>query len=116
MQDFAVTFRKHAKKVDSVTKADFKPLVDHLGKHLATHCFEKDKGKDHVHLHGVVKIPIGFFRKKLSLKGFNMLIKPIHDMKGWLRYLAKDRPFRSTIKFEIEVLDLADRQNENDLE
>jgi len=113
MQDYAVTYRKHAKKADSVGENDFKSLLEHLGKRLATHCFEKDKGKDHVHMHGVIKIPIGFFRKKLVLEGFNMKIKLITDMKGWLRYLAKDRPYRSTIRFEIMVLDAKDREEEN---
>lgn len=105
MQDFAVTYRKHAKKVDTVSEQEFQPLLDHLGKKLATHCFEKDKGKDHVHLHGVVKIPNGFYRKKLVLLGFNMKIKLITDMKGWLKYLAKDQPYRRLIRFEIDVMD-----------
>jgi len=108
MQDFAVTYRKHAKKADTVTEQDFEPLLTHLGKQLTTHCFEKDKGKDHVHLHGVVKIPTGFYRKKLALIGFNMKIKLITDMKGWLKYLAKDQPYRSLIRFEIDVMDQID--------
>lgn len=110
MQDFAVTYRKHGKKSDTVLEEDFKPLLDFLGKKLVTHCFEKDKDKDHVHLHGVIKIPKTYFRKKLCFEGFNVKIIPIYDMRGWLRYLAKDSPYRAKIRFEIDCLDMEDRE------
>lgn len=111
MQDYAVTYRKHGKKSDTITQEDFEPLLESLGNKLSTHCFEKDKGKDHVHLHGVIRIPFNFFRKKLVQAGFNMKIKLISDMKGWLRYLAKDKKYRSTIKFEIDIMNHQDSDN-----
>ena len=106
MQDFAVTYRKHGKKSDTILKEDFKPLLDFLGKKLVTHVFEKDKDKDHVHLHGIIKISKTYYRKKLCFEGFNLKIKPIWGMDGWLKYLSKDQPYRQKIRFEIDCIDM----------
>lgn len=108
-EHFAVTYRKHATKLETVLESSFLELLTHLGGKLVHKVFEKDSSKDHVHLHGVVKIAKGFYRKHLSLKGFNMKIKPIWDMTGWLAYLKKDVALRNTIKFELGCLDQDDR-------
>lgn len=105
MKNWAITVRKHATKTTQVTEEDYDSYLAHVSPYLTFHTFEKDKGKDHVHMHGVVKLPINFLRKKLQLPGFNILLKEITDYRGWIRYCKKDQQVRRMFQLHLSVQD-----------
>lgn len=50
--------------------------------------YEKDsKGK--VHMHGVIILPFGFYRKRLKVQGLHVCIRPLTDPIGWNKYCNK---------------------------
>lgn len=108
MRDYAITIRKHSKKNAKVTEKDYDSVIMHLKQYMQYYVFENDKGKDHVHLHGLITIPANMFRKKLLLDGFNMKIVAITNSKGWLDYCNKDKRYRKKISFELEVQSLVE--------
>lgn len=94
---FAVTARKHAKKTAPVTESDYERLLAHLGTLLQHHTFENDKNKPHVHMHGILGLPKGYLRKKLTLEGYNLKIEPIYDFQGWEKYIHKDQSLQERV-------------------
>lgn len=45
-----------------------------------------------LHYHGVMKIPRGFYRKKLMIKGLHLYLEEVYDYGGWKEYCKKDHP------------------------
>lgn len=45
-----------------------------------------------LHYHGIMKIPKGFYRKKLMMPGLHLKLKEITDLEGWLEYIKKEQP------------------------
>ncbi len=113
-QDWAITIRKHAKKDSKVSETDFNPILDHIGTFMKFHVFEKDKGKDHVHIHGLVRLVKGYKYSKLTLKGFNCKFVKITNLNGWIRYCKKDIKARDHLKFELTVQDYSDQHSDTD--
>ncbi len=105
MQNFAITIRKHGCFLGKIRESDYDIVIDHLGGFLVQHVFERDKTKDHCHMHGVLALPSGYLRKKLTLRGFNMKFVPIFNMAGWLAYMAKDPELRDTVRLELFIQD-----------
>lgn len=93
MDDWACTIRKHAKKVDKVTDDDYVTCLKHIRSQVTIEdlVYEYDKGKDHSHVHCTLKIPKGYFRGKLRCPGFNLKLKPVTDLEGWLKYCHKEQ-------------------------
>lgn len=108
-KSWAVTVRKHAKKTETITETDYNDWIQKAGPLLQYHVFEEDKGKPHVHLHGILNLPVNYFKKKLTLKGYNTKIVEIFDLQGWLEYCKKDLNLRTKVIFECEAMDIAER-------
>lgn len=50
---------------------------------------ERDsKGK--LHYHGILYIDKGFFRRRLTTRGYHIKLDEIYDREGWLRYIHKE--------------------------
>lgn len=88
-----------------VTNADYEPFFERL-KLLNVHCeykiAEKDsKGK--LHYHGILYLKKGFFRKRISLRGFHIKLEELYDRKGWLKYIYKDVKYEHLDQQALEI-------------
>lgn len=54
--------------------------------------FSEHGNHNKLHYHGVIKIPKGFYRKKLMMPGLHLKLKEITDYEGWLEYCKKEQP------------------------
>lgn len=64
-----------------------------------------------MHLHGMVKLAKGFFLKKLKLSGFNIKLKQITSLIGWIQYCSKDPQARDDLKLSLMSQDLDEYAN-----
>lgn len=51
--------------------------------------FFEDDGHGICHLHGLVDIPMGFYRKRLHTPGVHFMITKLFNKQGWLEYCSK---------------------------
>lgn len=52
-------------------------------------CEEKDKqGK--LHIHGIIYLKKGFYRKKLMMPNLHLKLVELHNREGWIKYIHKD--------------------------
>lgn len=89
-QSWAFTFKKLGR--ENPTHDDYVPVIEVLQKYgLITHSsFERDsKGK--IHVHGIVQLRKGFFRKRLEVCGFHLKLVEIYDQSGWESYINKNQ-------------------------
>jgi len=118
-QDFAITLRWNNKPdcVPSdylVLKGKWYQEFDVV---LHTYFFEPTPDKYKVcHMHGIVTLPLKFYRKKLMQYGLHIKIVPIFALPGWLAYCKKNQrskcarlykkpglPFDSSSKRNINI-------------
>lgn len=45
-----------------------------------------------LHYHGILEIPKGFYRKKLTMPGLSLKLVELYDLEGWTKYIQKDQP------------------------
>lgn len=96
MQSFAITVRKNGSyRVVTKDRGDYDEYFKHLETYnkkcvLVSHMFEQNKSEAGYHMHGVIDIPINYFRKKLMHPNYHLCLRPITDAAGWKRYMMKD--------------------------
>lgn len=76
----------------SVQPSDYAEIVGRLSSfgYVDCHYYEKDSlGKFHVH--GIINLRKGFFRKHLKFMGFHLKLVELYDRQGWERYIKKDQ-------------------------
>lgn len=86
---YAFTLRKTSKKDGRVTKDMYHKRmgdIQKLGIEVPDYVFEYEAG---LHSHGVMNIPVKFNLKRLRVRGWNILVNEITDLKGWKRYMSK---------------------------
>lgn len=66
---------------------------------------EKDS-KGRLHLHGIISIPKGFYRKKLMMSGLHLKLEEIYDIDGWRRYCKKSQPNTDENSEEDELIEI----------
>lgn len=78
----------------TVTSNDYVPFfrrLEALGVEVEYKIDELDsKGK--LHYHGIIYLKKGFYRKRVSLKGFHVKLEELYNKAGWLKYIHKDVP------------------------
>ncbi len=79
---------KNGKKADSKTYEKYFRNLYKLSEVL-TYCGEVDS-KNILHYHGVIRIPNGFFRKNLCVKGYYTYLKRIFNVREWVDYCYKN--------------------------
>ena len=57
-----------------------------------THKYPEYDSKGKLHIHGIMQIPKGFYRKKICMDGLHIKLVEIYDEAGWKRYITKDQP------------------------
>lgn len=58
--------------------------------------YEPDK-QDVCHAHGLISLPRGFYRKKLSTIGVYYYIEKLHNRAGWLQYASKSQKISAIV-------------------
>lgn len=90
MEEFAITL-KFNQKPDCVP-SDYLSVLeewkDSYGIVIHENAFEPDN-KGICHMHGIIAIPKGFYRKRMQRYGLHVMIRPIKDRQGWIRYMYK---------------------------
>ncbi len=101
---YAITIKVlHApKNADEKTYEPYFKVLYHLAQVVCI-CGEKD-GNNRFHYHGTIRIPVGFYRKQLCMKGFHIKLTKIYDAEGWLRYCFKNEIYTCFASVE-DILD-----------
>lgn len=76
----------------TVTHESYIPIIELFQKHGTIKAIEyENDSRGTPHIHGILILPKGFFRKKLCPKGFHIKLEYMYDEVRWLRYIRKDR-------------------------
>lgn len=89
---FAYTVKLNKSLHSAPTETEYIPWFDKLKKlgiELAYKISEKDK-RGHLHYHGILYLPKGFFRRRVMMKNFHIKLEELYDKKGWMKYIHKD--------------------------
>lgn len=72
---------------------DYKPFLDNCKQHgcNVVCSYEEYDEASRLHIHGIIEIPKGFYRKKICMKGLHVKLEELYDPAGWLRYIRKDQ-------------------------
>lgn len=87
---YAFTAKYNSK--EKATYEQYNLLFDKWSKfgQIQKQIYEKDKcGR--LHAHGIISLPSGFFRKKLSDIGLHYKLEEIYNLEGWNRYIMKEQ-------------------------
>lgn len=119
---YAVTIRRNDKQ--EASEVDYDPMIQHLMKNgVIVHelVYENDNGKTYkgIHVHGVLYIKKGFYRKRLSKDGYHIKMEEIYSWEGWQKYMNKGyvkkvimSPEPEYTPTEDDLIDLAAYQQE----
>lgn len=114
MQSFAITIRKLQAPREPL---DYVQYHAHILKsnptlRFTSHVFEKNKnGHDGGHIHGIIEIPTGYYRKRLCLTGYHVKLVKITDLKGWIQYMKKDQSLFKKIENHMGQLKYEDKED-----
>lgn len=112
MQSFAITIRKLQAPREPL---DYVKYHAHILKSnptvkFTTHVFEKNKnGHEGGHVHGIIDIPTGYYRKRLCLNGYHVKLVKITNLKGWIQYMKKDQSLFKKIENDLGQLKYEDK-------
>lgn len=89
---FAVTIRRNEKR--DANENDYVPMLEHIMKNgvkIHSLVYEQDSGKTYngLHIHGIIYIKKGFYRKRLAKDGYHIKLEEIYSWDGWQKYLNK---------------------------
>lgn len=104
MDEYAITVRKTGTRQSDKSRAAYEPYFSFIRRsnkkcELHKYVFEDNKSESGVHLHGVIRIPKGYYRGRLIPSGgaYHVKLEKITDMEGWIRYMQKDQNFRENV-------------------
>lgn len=86
---YAFTLRKTSKSTiinENHYIGHMQALSERLDIRFIDYVFEQEAG---LHVHGIVELPYKFYFKKLRIRGWNILVKPITNEYGWINYMRK---------------------------
>jgi len=109
---WAFTVKKNSGKSAEVKVEDYDNIFNRWIKFKITPEYkigEKDKN-GRLHYHGIVHLPKGFYRKKLTAKDptgsdYHLKLVELTDRKGWLKYIHKDIEFKHLEDRALEMED-----------
>lgn len=87
---YAFTLRKTTKNKHATEEIYLKRCeeINALGCDIMDLVFENEQG---LHCHGIIDVPVSFKFKKLRLRGWNILLRPLTDPEGWKAYISKNQ-------------------------
>jgi len=96
---WAFTIKKLGGKPGDIKLVDYTEILDIFGKKgIVKHCVDEKDPSGRLHLHGIVQLKKGFFRKSLCLQSYHVHLVEIYNEAPWLKYMnkEKDEPFINT--------------------
>ncbi len=84
---FTVKILKDPVKADQKSYEPFFKILYNLSE-VVTYCGETDS-KGVLHYHGVIRLPVNFYRKNLRIKGYHLYLKRIYNLQRWIDYCFK---------------------------
>lgn len=90
---YAFTIKKMLGSPEMTVESDYRTIMKSWkieGLKIPIYSYENDT-RGRLHIHGIVLIPEGYYRKNLITRGFSLKLVEIHNFAGWLDYLGKDR-------------------------
>lgn len=104
-ESYAFTI-KRVKSPTTVTEQSYAEIIDLWRKMGYIKYLESEKdSKGVLHLHGVILLRRGFYRKKLCLEGFHVKLDLIYDETGWIRYIQKSREVNASDYSHLYLFD-----------
>lgn len=90
---FAYTVKSLGKDTDADYSAFFKKLL----KYNITIEYKISERDSHnkLHYHGIILLPKGFYRRRLTTNGISMKLEEIYNKAGWEKYIHKDCEFKN---------------------
>ncbi len=85
---FTVKILKNPVKATANSYEPFFKVLYQLSE-VVTYCGEIDS-KGVLHYHGVIRLPVNFYRKNLRIKGYHLYLKRIYNLQRWVDYCFKD--------------------------
>jgi len=86
---YAFTYKFLGNKPNDVKT--YLPVITNLNNNgYVKFCKSEKDSKDRIHIHGIVLLRKGFFRKKLIVQGFHGHFSEITNEAVWLKYCSKD--------------------------
>lgn len=72
---------------------DYKSFFDNVKNNgcKVTCSYNEYDSANRLHVHGIIQIPKGFYRKRLCLQGLHIKLEELYDPEGWIRYIRKDQ-------------------------
>lgn len=71
---------------------EYVPVICHMRDFgLIKHIEYEYDSKSKLHIHGIIVLRRGFYRKKLCVQGFHMKLELIYDDNGWETYITKHK-------------------------
>lgn len=120
MDEFAITIKRTGN--NSKNENDYDDYFTFLRKsnpkcELHKWVYEDNVKEPGVHIHGVLRVPKGYFRKRLCpVNGsYHVKLVKITDLEGWIRYMRKDKIFRDNI-FQIANMQTQQCEEESEIE
>lgn len=87
-EPYAFTIKKLGKSV--VSLKDYADIMSNMTNYGFVKCAEYERdSQGKLHVHGIVLLRRGFFRKKLCMQGFHVKLEYIYDENGWINYITK---------------------------
>jgi hypothetical protein len=88
-QPYAFTVKRIFKPKE-VTDSDYLDIMAKWSHFGLIKCYEFEKDSHGIlHIHGIILLRKGFYRKKLVIKGYSTRLDELYDETGWMRYIGK---------------------------
>lgn len=85
---FSVKLNSKKKHIDSKDYEPFFKKLYHFGRKIFM--IAENDSKNRLHYHGIIHLPIGFYKKNLQCKGFHYKLETVWNMHGWMAYVVKN--------------------------
>lgn len=107
MEDWALTIRKNAEPREVADYVDFWAFMLKSNRQVQTVsmvCEQNKNGQVGIHQHAYIKIPKGYFRKRITCyPGYHIKLEKITNLEGWIRYMNKDQSLFNRFKNSVPV-------------
>ena len=106
--EFAITVRATSPNKDRQVYDLYHDFLAKSNKQclLRSCVYERNKlqGTTGVHMHGIIRLPKSYYRKRLVPKNgsFHVCLKKITDLQGWINYMQKDEYFAGQVMLEVD--------------
>jgi len=92
---------------EKIIQDHYEPFFKNLYSHASSiYMLAEMDSHNLLHYHGVIQLPLNFYRKKLKVQGFHFKLKRLFNFHGWWRYIHKDYmlgPWDKSIYHKVDL-------------